>query len=804
MNRRRLAIVGVCVVSLFECTAVPAAQAPSSGSAKRPLVLLADEDYAPLSYVEDGVVTGLDVEIARSLSRVLEREIRIEATNWRTAQDRVLRGGADGLLSMSVTQERRAEYDFTDPIINHEFGFFVRTGEAKVNSFVDLSGRSVAVTAGGIPRRLLTASSNARLVLVANYTEGFAKLAAGDVDAVAADVWVGAYTLEQRGFRNIVRTGPVFATLSGSIAVAKGHDALVAEINRGLDALRADGTIDRILSQWRPKEVVFVTRGRMRAMAVLAILIFVSLLLLGANAVRKQLRAQDEHRRAEERIHLLAQVVENAHDVVFTVDRDGYCLSMNRAGQLLSGYVSDTTQGIHWTQLVVPEHRDLVAKRLAAVLAGEPVPRFEVDILSRDRQRLTLELDVHPIHGQSAIVGAQGIARDVTLRKKLEAQLLHAQKTEAVGRLAGGVAHDFNNILTVIMTSTELALLALDDDNLARHDIQQIQSAARSAASLTRQLLIFSRKSVVTPTIVDLNEALRRIDKMLRRLVGEDIQITFAPSAQAGHVKVDQTQLEQVVMNLVVNARDAMPAGGSVRIETGSVTVGEDAIQTYGLQTAGQFTTLTVADTGIGMTPEVVAQIFEPFFTTKDPSKGTGLGLATVDGIVRQAGGFVTVDSAPGAGTTFTVHLPKQTAPDTTGKTAGHAETTEHGSGTILFVEDDDAVRAVGARALRDCGYVVLTARTAESARRVFEEHPTRIDLVVTDVVMPGENGRALAAHLRRADRDLRVVFTSGYIHDQVALDGIQTDGDAFLQKPYTLDQLAREVGRVLAPAPHA
>jgi PAS domain S-box-containing protein len=802
--KARFAVVGVCLLTLFGWGALRVAAQASLTPTRRPLIFLADEDYPPLSYVEDGAVTGIDVEIARSLSRRLDRDVRIEATDWRTAQERVLRGDGDGLLTMSITQERRAQYDFSDPIINHEFGFFVRTGDPKVNSFVDLSGRKVGVTSGGIPRRLLAASSNANLVLVPNYGAGFAKLAAGELDAVAADVWVGAYTIEQRGLGNIVRSGPVFATLQGSIAVAKGNEALVTDINRALDALRADGTIDRVLAKWRPKEVVFISRERMRAMLVLAIAVILALLLLGANAIRKQRRAQAKHRQAEERIHLLAQVVENAHDIVFTVDRDGYCLSMNRAGQLISGFEVETSQGIHWTQLVVPEHRQTASTRLAAVLAGEAVPRFELDIVSRDQQRLTLEVDVHPIYGQSTIVGAQGIARDVTVRKKLEAQLLQAQKMEAVGRLAGGVAHDFNNILTVIMTSAELAAAELEMESPLRLDLQQILAAAHSAASLTRQLLIFSRKSVATPTVIELNETIHRLGKMLQRLVGEDIEITFVSRPDAGYVKVDPTQLEQVVMNLVVNARDAMPTGGKLTVATGVVTVTDQVIQTYGLQTTGEFATLAIADTGIGMTPEVQAQIFEPFFTTKDSSKGTGLGLATVDGIVRQAGGFVTVDSAPGVDTTFMVHLPKIAPREAAAPTIGQSSAAERGSGTILFVEDDDAVRAVGARALRDRGYVVLTARSAESAVRAFQEHPTRIDLLLTDVVLPGKNGRSLATQLRLVDRNLRVIYTSGYINDQVALQGIQADGAPLIQKPYALDQLVREVGQALAALHHA
>jgi len=578
----RLAVAGVCLVMLFGVSVSRLAAQASPLSTRRPLVFLADEDYPPLSYVEDGAVTGIDVEIARSLSRVLGRDVRVEATDWQTAQERVLRGEGDGLLSMSMTQERRARYGFSDPIVNHEFGFFVRTGNPKVNSVVDLSGRKVGVTSGGIPRRLLASSSNADLVPVPNYGDGFAKLAAGELDAIAADVWVGAYTIEQRGFRNIVRSGPVFATLQGGIAVAKGNDALVNDINRALDALRGDGTIDRILAKWRPKEVVFVTRERMRAMFVFAIAVFLALLGLGANAIRRQRRAQVRHRQAEERIQVLVQVIENTNDV--------------------------TDQ-----------------------------------------------------------------------KKQLEAQLLQAQKMEAVGRLAGGMAHDFNNILTVIMASAELAASELENESPVQRDLQQILTAAHSAASLTRQLLIFSRKSVATPTVIELNDTIRRLGKMLRRLVGEDIEITCVSRPDAGHVKIDPTQLEQVVMNLVVNARDAMPSGGQLTIETGVTTPTGDVIETDGLQkTPGEFATLKVADTGVGMTPEVQAQIFEPFFTTKDSDNGTGLGLAMVDGIVRQAGGFVRFESAPGVGTTFTVHLPKIAPGDEVARDVGQALVSPH------------------------------------------------------------------------------------------------------------------------------
>jgi two-component system cell cycle sensor histidine kinase/response regulator CckA len=493
------------------------------------------------------------------------------------------------------------------------------------------------------------------------------------------------------------------------------------------------------------------------------------------------------------------QVVERARDVIFTVDRDGYCTSMNSAGHILTGFVGDTPRGLHLSHLVTADQAPIAAEQLRRVLAGEVVPRFEIAVLSRVGKRLIFELDVHPICDGSVIVGAQGIARDVTARKELEAQLLQAQKMEAVGRLAGGVAHDFNNVLTVIMACAELAAMEVDPGSGALRDLEQIQHAAASAAALTRQLLIFSRKSVVMPAILDVNDSVRRLERMLRRLVGEDVDFVLKLSSNAGCVEADQTQLEQVVLNLFVNARDAMPSGGTLTIETGTAVVDDRFRDAHRLPRGCELTMLTVTDTGVGMTPDVKAQIFDPFFTTKDATKGTGLGLATVDAIVRQARGCVVVESAPGAGTTFAIYLPKVPSSRAAAGAGGASAARRRDTGTILFVEDDDAVRTVGARALRERGYTVLTARHAEAALEIFEAHGRHIDLLLTDVVMPGGSGRALAAEMRKDDARLRVIFTSGYIEDQAALRDIQADAHGFLQKPYSLEVLIREVGQILA-----
>jgi PAS domain S-box-containing protein len=473
---------------------------------------------------------------------------------------------------------------------------------------------------------------------------------------------------------------------------------------------------------------------------------------------------------------------------------------MNRAGRLLTGYVAEDGRGIHLTQLVAPHHTDFARKQLERVLGGEDVPTFELDVKSRDGRLLTLELDVHALYEKGFRTGVQGIARDITARKELEGQLRQAQKMEAIGRLAGGIAHDFNNLLTAIVGYSDLVSSELPPGSPLREDLGEIQRAASSAGSLTRQLLIFSRKDVMKPEAVDLNEVVNRIERMLRRIVGENIEFIVRLSRDLGCIEADVGQIEQVVMNLAINARDAMPDGGTLRIETAGVELAEAFVRTHPGSKTGRFVQLTVTDTGHGMTPEVQAQIFTPFFTTKGPSTGTGLGLATVHGIVQQSGGWIEVESAIGQGTRFSIYLPQLTTPPPQRvAAAAPAAGAATGSGTILFVEDDESIRTLSTRMLRHHGFTVLPARHAAEALHLAADSNRRIDLLLTDIVMPGMSGRELALQLLQSRPDLKVLYTSGYSADIVALRDIQVTGPGFMQKPYSPEALVRQIRAVLA-----
>ena len=390
------------------------------------------------------------------------------------------------------------------------------------------------------------------------------------------------------------------------------------------------------------------------------------------------------------------------------------------------------------------------------------------------------------------------MAHDITRRKSLESQLLQAQKMEAVGRLAGGVAHDFNNLLTVILGSAGFLLQDLNADVPEREDVHEIKKAAERAAALTRQLLAFSRQQVLVPHNIDLNTVIGAVEQMLRRLIGEDIAFRTVLAPGLGTVLADPGQVEQVVMNLAVNARDAMPRGGKLTIETANVDLDEAYTQDHSPVTAGRYVMLAVSDTGIGMDGHVRTHLFEPFFTTKEKGMGTGLGLATVYGIVKQSGGYIWVYSEPGRGTSFKIYLPRVEVAADPDTPRSLPLVSLLGSETVLVVEDEEPVRKVIRRTLETHGYVVLTASDGQEALTLAREHDGSIHLLLTDVVMPNMSGRELADRVASVRREAKVLYLSGYTDDAIVQHGVLEPGIAFLQKPFTSFALARKLREVL------
>jgi nitrogen-specific signal transduction histidine kinase/CheY-like chemotaxis protein len=396
----------------------------------------------------------------------------------------------------------------------------------------------------------------------------------------------------------------------------------------------------------------------------------------------------------------------------------------------------------------------------------------------------------------------EGVAREVTDRKRLEEQLRQAQKMEAVGQLAGGVAHDFNNLLGVITGYGELLARDLGPDHPARRRVEQIRKAADRAVGLTRQLLAFSRKQVLEPKVLDLSAVVADLESMLRRLIGENVHIVTVFGQGLGRVKADPGQIEQVIVNLAVNARDAMPGGGKLIIETADVEIDESYVRNHRYVEPGPFVMLAVSDTGQGMDPDILSRVFEPFFTTKEEGRGTGLGLSTVYGIVKQSGGHITVYSEPGRGTTFKVYLPR------VGEKAAEIVATAppapppSGSETVLLVEDADGLRVMIRELLEGGGYTVLEASNPGDALKRAEEHRGPLHVVLTDVIMPGMSGPDLAARLEAMRPGLRLVYMSGYTDEAIGHHGMLDGGTHFLQKPFTSDALLHKIRQVLDQGP--
>jgi PAS domain S-box-containing protein len=554
-----------------------------------------------------------------------------------------------------------------------------------------------------------------------------------------------------------------------------------------------------------------IWRHRRRDGSIILVDIVRSMIPFGGRPARLVLAVDvTEHEQAERALReahaMVSAVVNDAPLAIVTIDLNAHVTSWNPAAERIFGWTA--TEVVGRPLPYVPEVRrsEFDQHILSEVRAGRGITGFETRRVHKDGTVLDVQLNIAPLHDASgAVAGSVGFLLELTEQKRLEQQFQQAQRMEAVGRLAGGIAHDFNNLLTIINTNCELALDALPPGAEIRADIEEARQAGTRGAALTRQLLAFSRRQVLHPELIDLSVVVSGMEKMLRRVLGEDVTLECDLSTGLPHVRADLGQLEQVLMNLVLNSRDAMPDGGRITISASPAQVDADMSRREAGLEAGSYVILTVADTGAGMDAATRDRIFEPFFTTKGVGKGTGLGLAMVYGVVKQSGGSIRVESEPGRGTSITIYFPVSAALEDSG--AGYRgalptrDATPRGSETVLIVEDEGAVRDVVRRVLTAQGYTVLEAAGGAEALAVAARHPARIHLVLSDVVMPNMNGRELVEQLRAVRPGLRVLFMSGYDDDAIAQRGVPAPDTAFIEKPFTIDALARRVRAVLDEA---
>ena len=520
-------------------------------------------------------------------------------------------------------------------------------------------------------------------------------------------------------------------------------------------------------------------------------------------------RIEEELRRANEELdrrksrelrdsqNRLALIIDSSQDAIIGKNLDGIVTHWNKGAQEIYGYSAQEMIGRPISELAPPEKADEIPNILKNIRAGQRVPYFETVRVTKDGRRLDVSISVSPIHdADGMIVGASTIARDISGQKKVEHQLRQSQKMEAVGRLAGGVAHDFNNLLGIVTACTELLRGRADSESLEY--IDNIHQAAKRGAALTRQLLAFSRKQPVQVQVLNLNDRLKDMSKLLHPLMGDDVEILLNPKSPTAIVEADPGQLDQIVVNLAVNARDAMPRGGKLIIETGVFDFDAAFVHEHPSMTAGRYVMLAVSDNGVGMDEATRSRIFEPFFTTKEMGKGSGLGLATVYGIVKQSGGHIWVYSEPGHGTTFKIYLPcADYKLETSKESVAEALPPRREGVTILLAEDDVMMRRLTKRMLEQHGYTVLEAEDGKAAMSLINANHHKLDLLLTDVVMKGMTGPELVLKLMDSRPSIKVVYMSGYTGELVAKQGLSGD-IPLLEKPFTRLDLLKTVDAAL------
>jgi PAS domain S-box-containing protein len=523
-------------------------------------------------------------------------------------------------------------------------------------------------------------------------------------------------------------------------------------------------------------------------------------------------RIEEELRRANEELQRrtieqlgeyrsrLASIIDTSEDAIISKNLDGTITSWNRGAEQVYGYTPQEAIGRHISILAPSDRKDEIPEILQRIVGGENVEHFESARITKDGRQLDVSISVSPLRDAIGdIVGASVIARDITAQKRAESQLHQTQKMEAIGRLAGGVAHDFNNILGIINACTEFLRDRLEPAAEPFSYVENIKKATDRGRALTKQLLSFSRSSAIQPRVLDLNERLREVSKLLRPLMGEDVEILVVSKSPAAVVEADPGQLDQIVVNLAVNSRDAMPRGGKFILETAAVKFDEEFAGQHQAMPAGRYVVLAVSDTGSGMDAGTMARIFEPFFTTKEIGKGTGLGLATVYSIVKQSAGHILVYSELGQGTTFKIYLPSAEHKIGLGTKAEEEKVSPKRLGTtILLVEDDEIMRGLTRQSLQEHGYNVIEADDGNSALELVKNRRDPIDLLLTDVVMRRMSGPELVERLSAANPALKVVFMSGYTGELIAEREVLKRGITLLEKPFSRTALLNTIHTTL------
>ena len=824
-SRRRfpVAVRGVVPV-LALLVASQALAAPGPGPATRTVRVGVYQNKPKLFMDEHGRAAGLFVELLEEIARAEGWRPVYVPCQWTACLRALDDGTLDLMPDVAYSRERDRDYDFNRTLVLESWSQLYSRSDESIRALADVNGKRVAVLVDSVQQAsfeqmMVGFGFQVTIVPTESFDASFAAVRDGAADLAIANHFFGDYFHGEYG---LVRTPIVFQAAQLHFVTAAGRNAeLLQAIDRHLDEWRGEpnSVYYATLARWMDRPPVGVVPGR-----VLWIIgITLGLLVLAGGVIlllRSQVRARTRHlERVNEELRQADAALRKSEAVLNSSQRLGRIGGWEWDLEQQTATWTEETHRIHGIRRgeLAPGSREHIERSLACY---EPASRgavrkafeqccrhglaydLEAPFQSADGRRLWVRTTAEAVRdAEGRVVKVVGSLMDVTERRaaederrSLEERLRQSQKMEAVGKLAGGVAHDFNNLLTVILNYTDLALRGMPEDEPVRAELAEVVQAGQRAAVLTRQLLAFSRKQVLEPRPVDLNQVATDLEKMLRRIIGEDVDLRLTLAQDLGVTLADPGQVEQVIMNLVVNARDAMPGGGTLTIETANADIDEALASRGDEVTAGAYVALAVTDSGCGMDEPTRLRIFEPFFTTKERGKGTGLGLSTVYGIVKQSGGHVAVESEPGRGSTFRVYLPRETSAVTVPAKAPAPSERPPGTETVLVVEDEEAVRNLAVRILRTAGYTVLVAASADEAVRVAEAHQGEIRLLLTDMVMPGASGEILAERLGAVRPRLKVLFMSGYFDGEAVGRGVWRAGVRFVGKPFTMETLTQKV----------
>lgn len=779
---------------------------------------------------EAGHASGLFIEFVEEIAKQEGWTLAYVPCAWSQCLRALEDGRIDLMPDVAHSSDRDHRYDFNRSFVIESWSQVYTTSDASIQSLADVDGKRVALLGDSIQRvsfeEMVTGFGwKVTVIPTKSLDEAFEAVGAGKADAAIANHFFGDYYHVEYG---LVRTPIVFQAAQLHYATAKGRNPeLLDAIDRHLESWRREpnSVYYTILSRWmdRPPTTVMPRR------VLWFIGMTVGLLLLSGGlifALRRQVRARTRHlekanedlRQAEGALRKSEEVLNSSQRLAkvggWEWDLDQRSATLTKEARRILGLSPDLVLDFEACMARVIDGFETEAQESVREAfdrcCGQGTP-FDLEAPFRNASgeslwvRITSEA-VLDAHGD--VVKILGNIMDVTERRvaaqerrKIEEQLRQSQKLEAIGKLAGGVAHDFNNLLTVILGYSQLAVRRVPKEDVLGKQLAEVVNAAQRAAVLTRQLLVFSRNQVLELKPVHLNRVVTDLEEMLRRIIGEDVELELILAPDLGMTQADASQLEQVLMNLVVNARDAMPGGGKLTIETANADFDEETVSQQVDVRPGPYVLLSVSDSGCGMDQGTRSHIFEPFFTTKERGKGTGLGLATVYGIVSQCRGHIWVDSEPGRGTTFKIGLPRETSTVSLPPASATSSDVSKGTETLLLVEDDESVRELAKEILQSVGYAVLVAATAEEGMRISKEHEGKIHLLVTDVIMPGMSGDAMAERLRADRPEMKVLFMSGYFDGAIAPGGILGSGMRFLGKPITIESLTQKVRETIDEA---